>query len=45
MVQEVADDKMAEGYRTTKEKKTRQRHQRLGVGQSSHANWTFGRNT
>ena len=24
MVQEVADDKMAEGYRTTKETKTRQ---------------------
>ena len=41
MVQEVADDKMAEGNGTTKEKKTRQvkeRHQRLGVGQSIHAN-------
>ena len=44
----MADDKMAEGNGTTKDKKTRQvkeRHQKLGVGRSILANWTFGRNT
>ena len=44
----MADDKMAEGNGTTKDKKTRQvkeRHQKLGAGRSIHANWTFGRNT